>query len=306
MPRTALLVVAALATAAVLVPTGAVPFDTTGSDSVTGELVLRPADGPNGDYAVLNEDDEIELLLTGANPSVDGDGVNADSVTPLPRVFTITYTGEGSAEVWLTDDADDVRFYRGGDSDDTLEGREHSVVLSGEESIAVGLRVDTRGDHDVADAGSFTIHGEAVDDATGESDGDEPSGGDGTNGDRTGPDGDSGDDSSETNDDDSSSSPGVDGTPEPTEEDTGSVAGEGTEMPNEQGDDTGPQTAETATSEETVTTTQPTDETGSTGGVESNDGGPVEIGGVVLGPLLAIVGGLAGLLCLLVGIRLYE
>ena len=313
MPRTALLVVAALATAAVLVPTGAVPFDTTGSDSVTGELALQPADGPNGDYAVLNEDEELELLLTGANPALDSEGVNANSVTPLPRVFTITYTGEQSATVWLTDDAEDVRFYRGEDSDDTLEGRANSVVLAGEESVSVGLLVDTRGDHDVEDASSFTVHGELADDDTRNLDGAESdSGGDDSNDGGTGDEGTTGDGSdtndgsatgdgsdggSSTGDSDDGSSTDDDSTPEPTE--TGSVDGDETEASNERGG------VETPTSEATPTATQ-TPELTASADAESDSGGIVEIGGVVLGPLLAIVGMLAVLLCLLAGIRLYR
>jgi len=157
MNRMAPLVVIALVTAVLLVPTGAVPF---GTDTVNEGLVMAPAEGPNGDYAILNEDEEIELLLTGANPSVDGDGLDANAITPLSRVFTITYTGDGTAEVWLTDDSEDVRFYRGDDTDDSLEGEDNSVTLEPSESLAVGLLVDTRGDHDVESADTFTVHAE--------------------------------------------------------------------------------------------------------------------------------------------------
>jgi hypothetical protein len=157
MNRMAPLVGIALVTAVLLVPTGAVPF---GTDAVNEDLVMAPAEGPNGDYAILNEDEEIELLLTGANPSVDGDGLDANAITPLSRVFTITYTGDGTAEVWLTDDSEDVRFYRGDDTDDSLEGEDNSVTLEPSESLAVGLLVDTRGDHDVESADTFTVHAE--------------------------------------------------------------------------------------------------------------------------------------------------
>ena len=157
MNRTALIVVIALATAVLLVPTGAVPF---GTDTVNEDLSMAPAEGPNGDYAILNEDEKIELLLTGANPSVDGDGLDANAITPVSRVFTVTYTGSGTAEVWLTDDSEDVRFYRGDDADDSLEGSDNSVTLESSESIAIGLLVDTRGDHDVESAETFTVHAE--------------------------------------------------------------------------------------------------------------------------------------------------
>lgn len=162
MTRTGPLLVAALATAAVLVPTGAAPFDLTGTDGVNEDIVLRPADGPNGDYALLNEDDELELLLTGKNPAIEGGGISANALSPIPRVFTMTYTGDQYARVWVTDDAEDVRFYRGADSDDSLEGRANSVVLGPSETVAVGLLVDTRGDHDVEQADTFSVNAEVA------------------------------------------------------------------------------------------------------------------------------------------------
>ena len=166
MTRTGLLAVAALATAVILVPTGAVPFDLTGTDPVSEELVLQPAEGANGNYALVNENDELELLLTDANPATDGESIGANAVTPVHGVFTMTYTGDRSARVWLTDDAADVRFYRGDDSVDSIEGRANSVVLGPSEAVTVGLLVDTRGDHDVEQAETFTVHAEIAEEDT--------------------------------------------------------------------------------------------------------------------------------------------
>ncbi|WP_262175035.1 hypothetical protein [Haloarcula laminariae] len=164
MSRKGLLLVAVLATAAVLVPTGAAPFDLTGTDDVSGDIELRPADGPNGNYAVLGEDDELELLLTGANPATEGEGISSNAATPIPRVFTMTYTGDQEAIVWLTDDAEDVRFYRGDDSSDSLEGEANSVTLGPSETVTVGLLVDTRGEHDVEQAETFSVNAEVAED----------------------------------------------------------------------------------------------------------------------------------------------
>ncbi|WP_135305374.1 hypothetical protein [Haloarcula amylovorans] len=160
MNRTILLLVATVTSAAILVPTGAIPFTASGTDTVSEDIEMAPADTPNGDYAIPNENDEIELLLTDANPYIDGAGVDADAVTPIDCVFTMTYTGDSQAEVWLTDDADDVRFYRSTDPEDSLERAENSVVLQPNESVTVGLLVDTRGDHDVEDIDTFTVHAE--------------------------------------------------------------------------------------------------------------------------------------------------
>jgi hypothetical protein len=98
MKRAVLAFVAVGVAVALLVPTMESPqFESTGTDRPSENLVMEPADGPNGDYAVLNEEDEIELLLTDANPDVEAEGINDGGVTPIPRVFTITYTGDAAA-----------------------------------------------------------------------------------------------------------------------------------------------------------------------------------------------------------------
>jgi len=280
MNRTALIVVIALATAVLLVPTGAVPF---GTGTVNEDLVMAPAEGPNGDYAILNEDEEIELLLTGANPSIDGDGLDANAITPLSRVFTITYTGGETAEVWLTDDSEDVRFYRGDDADDSLEGSDNSVTLSPSESLAVGLLVDTRGDHDVESAETFTVH--ARESETNDDDGDSgPRGTGGSSGGSSGPTGDDDDDTDDAGDNDDTrvETP----TPAPPAE-TGQVAspsgGQG-------------ETGGTSTPTETVESggrPPPVSEGGQSSGngggpPPDTGGGPIELGGIGLGPLLTI------------------
>lgn len=148
-----------------LLPSAAVPFTDT---TTSGNLVMQPADTPNGGYAIINEANEIELLLTEANPNVEGDGIAEDTVTPLDGVFTITYTGEHHADVWLTDDAEDVRFYRGTDADQSIEHAENSVRLGPSETVTIGLLVDTRGTHDVKSAEEFTVHAKTVTESNGD------------------------------------------------------------------------------------------------------------------------------------------
>lgn len=134
----------------------------TGGDEVGGDVVLAPHEGPNGDYARFNEDDELEILLSAANPKVEGEGVPDDALTPVAGVFTITYTGDEWARVYVTDETDDVTFYRGDDPRDSIEGRANNVTLGPNETVAVGLLVDTRGDHDVEAVDSFTVEAEAA------------------------------------------------------------------------------------------------------------------------------------------------
>jgi hypothetical protein len=165
MKRSVLVLIALGATAALLVPTMATQFQSDGTDTLNGtSLVLEPADGPNGKYAVMNEESEIELLLNGSNPDLDGNGVNPNTVTPIDYVFTINNTGEETAEVWITDDADNVTFFRGDDVRNSIEGSNNSVNLTASESIAVGIFVDTRDpDDDVENASTFTIHATQID-----------------------------------------------------------------------------------------------------------------------------------------------
>ena len=168
MSRRALTLVAALALASVvlLVPTGAAPFTQSGTDSISDEVHLAPSEGPNGKYAVLNEDGEIELLFDESNPNTDADGVTENATTRIDDVFTITYTGPDRAKVWLTDGADDVRFYRSGGAAGSLEREENAVLLGPNATLYVGVHIDTRGDHDVGQADSFTVHAEMPDEPT--------------------------------------------------------------------------------------------------------------------------------------------
>lgn len=277
--------VVALATAALLVPTGAAPF---GTDTVNEDLSMAPAEGPNGDYAILNEDEEIELLLSDANPAVEGGGVDGNAVTPLSRVFTITYTGDESADIWLTDDSEDVRFYRGDDADDSLEGPENSVTLEPSESLAVGLLVDTRGDNDVESAETFTVHAEGPDSGEESPEDDETD-------DTDGPEDDDSDVGEE--DDDGDDSEGGD-----VEDDSQVVTptpGPPTETDTEPSTPDGPaEDDETPTPTETA---EPEDGPPSDGG-----DGPIELGGIGLGPLLGIAAALAVLLSGLIAYRLYS
>lgn len=162
MTRTTLLLVVFLAATALLVPTGAVGVSSpSGTDPAPQlqDIEMAPADGPNGAYAVLDGNDEIAILLSGENPNIEAEGISVDAVATFESVFTISYTGEESADVWLTDEVDDVRFFGGEDAADSIEGRENNVTLEPGERLRVGLRVDTTGDYsDVENMEGFTVH----------------------------------------------------------------------------------------------------------------------------------------------------
>jgi len=162
MNRNTYLAVALVVSAVLLVSTGA--FDAVGSDDVAErpDVDLSPADGPNGGYAVLDGRGEIELLLSDANPAVDG-GIPGGARTPLDRVFTVTYRGDRYADVWFSIDAESVGFYLADDPSRRLDAASESVRVGPGETVSVGLLVDTRGDHDAESVDSFTVHASGPD-----------------------------------------------------------------------------------------------------------------------------------------------
>lgn len=132
-----------LAATALAFATGAAVVDD--ADTVAdGNLAVQPADGPNGNYAYLNDDDEIVVDVSASNPNLapDFEGVNPDALASADGVFTITYTADEYARVWIDHPEGNVTFVADGTS---IEGRSNSVTLGPNETVAVGLRVDARG-----------------------------------------------------------------------------------------------------------------------------------------------------------------
>lgn len=123
-------------------PSVAAPLAWSSADAVGGDVQLTPTGAPNGQYAYLTEDDELVVDLTAANPRVEGDGVNADAVTTIGNVFRVRYNGSRSAEVWLTHGSDAVTFYAEGHP---IQRRADNVTLGPNETVTVGLAVDTTG-----------------------------------------------------------------------------------------------------------------------------------------------------------------
>lgn len=143
MNRTVLSLVAVSLAGTLLVSTGAVPLFDGQTDPIADDVELAPSDSPNGKYAYLDNEGELVVDLSAANPNLDGDGVNPDSVTAIDDVFRVRYNGSQYANVWLTHESDAVTFYARGDA---IESRSSSVTLGPNESVGVGLRVDTTGE----------------------------------------------------------------------------------------------------------------------------------------------------------------
>lgn len=133
-------------------------------------LTLRPADGPNGEYAVLNNG-QLELQLNRNNSDVSGNGVLSDALTQILNVFVIE--NQGTQEVGVRLDRSklagdaltfviptsevkaksngnkpEVEFGAGyGITKVNLQGSDiivESIDIGPGESVAVGLRIDSR------------------------------------------------------------------------------------------------------------------------------------------------------------------
>ncbi|TKX53890.1 DUF1102 domain-containing protein [Halorubrum sp. SP3] len=140
-----LVLLAASAATALAFATGAAVVDGPADTVANGDLAIQPADGPNGRYAYLNDDDEIAIDVSASNPNIRDpsfEGVNVGATGRIDDVFTITYTANEYAHVWIEYDSENVTFVADGDS---IEGEANNVTLAPNETVAVGLALDTRG-----------------------------------------------------------------------------------------------------------------------------------------------------------------
>ncbi|TKX35930.1 DUF1102 domain-containing protein [Halorubrum sp. CGM5_25_10-8B] len=143
--RTLTLALLLVAAGSLAFATGAVVIDGDADTVADGDLAIQPADGPNGRYAYLNDANEIAIDVSASNPNIRDpsfDGVNVDTTGRIDNVFTITYTADQYAHVWIGDGSENVTFVAGGDS---IEGEANNVTLAPNETVSVGLAFDARG-----------------------------------------------------------------------------------------------------------------------------------------------------------------
>jgi len=141
--RTLLLAALVAAAGGLAFATGAAVVDGPADTFAEERLAVQPADGPNGDYAYLN-DDEIVVDISASNEKLGPsfEGVNPDALASADGVFEITYTADEYARVWIEHTEANVTFVADGTS---IEGRPNNVTLGPNETVAVGLRIDARG-----------------------------------------------------------------------------------------------------------------------------------------------------------------
>ncbi|WP_144799609.1 CARDB domain-containing protein [Halorubrum depositum] len=141
--RTLTLALLLVAATTLIFTTGAAVIYSNADTVADGDLAVQSVDGPNGQYAYLNDDHEIAIDVSAANPDLptDFEGLNVGSTGQIAGIFQITYTGEQYAHVWIEYDSENVSFVADGES---IEGNESSVTLAPNETVTVGLAFDTR------------------------------------------------------------------------------------------------------------------------------------------------------------------
>ena len=150
--RTAALVLA-LAAVALTLPTVGAPLTGQATDSVSANVTLTTQNSTNADY-VTTDAGALALDFTDSNPALDGDGLNPEARTYVADVFRIRYDGDTAATVWITNDAAGVTFLADGVP---VDARADAVALAPEESVSVGVVVDTA-DATPPESSEFTVH----------------------------------------------------------------------------------------------------------------------------------------------------
>ncbi|WP_435095798.1 CARDB domain-containing protein [Halorubrum sp. N11] len=143
--RTLILALVFVAAGSLIFTTGAAVIDGPADTFAEDRLAIQPADGPNGQYAYLNDDDEIAIAVSASNPNIRDpsfEGVNVGTTGRIDDVFTITYTAERYAHVWIEYESENVTFVVDGDS---IEGEANNVTLGPNQTVTVGLELDSHG-----------------------------------------------------------------------------------------------------------------------------------------------------------------
>lgn len=152
-PRTIVLVVlvVAIATLSPATPSLGASVDEE------GDLLLRPNAGPNGEYAFINGDGDLEI-------AIESPGMNVDSRLTAEAVFDIVNEADGDRRVWITDSADRIEYGVDGES---IEGEANAVTIPAGGSLEVGFDADAMGRSAGQEfAETFTVNAGTVDTTT--------------------------------------------------------------------------------------------------------------------------------------------
>ena len=148
----------ALATIALALPTVAAPVGPT-ADPVTPNVTLTTQNSTNAEYVTTTDAGTLALDFTASNPALAGDGLNPEARTYVADAFRIRYDGDTEATVWITSDAAGVTFLADGAP---VDARADAVTLAPEESVSVGVVVDTE-DAEPPESSEFTVRAREAD-----------------------------------------------------------------------------------------------------------------------------------------------
>lgn len=116
-------------------------FPTTGAPSAqsptTDDLQLSATSAHDGAYTSATDGEQLQLRVGHGER-----GLNDKATTTINSVFEITYTGPGSATVWLEAPVSGVQFYRGSNPAKQIDDTETMTMTSGE-GVRVGILLDT-------------------------------------------------------------------------------------------------------------------------------------------------------------------
>ncbi|AXG07289.1 PGF-pre-PGF domain-containing protein [Haloplanus rubicundus] len=160
--RTAL-VALTLATIALALPTVAAPLTERATDPASANVTLTTENSANADYVTITDTGTLALDFTTSNPALAGDGLNPEARTYVADAFRIHYDGDAAATVWITSDAAGITFLADGAP---VDAHADAVTLAPDESVAVGVVVDTEG-AEPPESSEFTVRAQVADPDTG-------------------------------------------------------------------------------------------------------------------------------------------
>ncbi|WP_276260831.1 hypothetical protein [Haloglomus litoreum] len=131
------------AVVAVLALSGAVATVAVDTDEPVERVELAPASGPNGEYAEIGDDGQLDIRIEGGE-GVSYEGINPDSRTLIDGVFVVRNERSRPVTVFLRDESDSVTLYAG-EERESVEGESNARELAPSETLAVGLRVESAG-----------------------------------------------------------------------------------------------------------------------------------------------------------------
>ncbi|WP_181861733.1 CARDB domain-containing protein [Haloplanus salinus] len=152
----------AFAALGLVLPTVAAPLTGQATDSVSDNVALTTENSANAEYVRTTETGDITLDLSPSDPALAADGLNPEARTYVADAFRIRYDGDTEATVWITNDAASVTFLADGAP---IDARADAVTLAPEESVAVGVVVDTRG-ATPPESSEFTVRANVTDAGT--------------------------------------------------------------------------------------------------------------------------------------------